>query len=160
MDTLFDLETLVTMKDFNEKNDYLSHYYDEVTPVEFYSDIFPPDEIEAVSDIYLNNAEGKPNPVISIKKYRFNDDGTPFMKELRTKDGTIKYHAYYMNKRIMFNDYNVVREAEQQDFAVCGLYTSWGKNKSSSHAFKLYGYAIDLDGVKVQQLNTLFLMVV
>lgn len=156
MENFFDWTTLVTMKDFNEKNDYLRGYYPEVTPLEFYSDIFPAGDIEGVDDVRLRHAEGKPNPIVSLKRFRYNPDGTPLMKTMHTKNGDVPYHAYFMDNRIMFNDYAVVKQACQQDFAVCGLYTSWGKDKSSKHAFSLYGFCIDLDGVKVKQLDSLF----
>lgn len=145
---------LITTKDYNDKNTFLSTYYTEVSPKDFYKDIFTPDTIEEEGVMYPKG-EGKPNPIVCIKKYRFNADGSPLMKS--TKDGKYSYHAYFMDNRIMFNNYKVLDETCNQDFAICGLYTCWGKNSCSNHAFSLYGFCIDLDGVREKELNTLCL---
>lgn len=142
----------ITTKDYNDKNSFLREYYREVSPKEFYSSIFEPDTIETEGEPY-GQGKGKPNPIVGIKRLRFKADGTPLMKT--TKDGKHEYQAYFIENRIMFNNYKVLEDTNNQDFAICGLYTCWGKNSSSNHAFSLYGFCIDLDGVREKELNYL-----
>ena len=128
------------MSEFNQKNDYLSANFDEVTPLEFYSDIFEADTIEAPGQT------GKPCPIITVT---VND-----------KDGNIRKNQFgkpLMWNVTVFNDYEALKKAKNNDFALCGMCTFSGNKKSAKFAYKLHGFCIDLDGVGAYQLESVIM---
>ena len=118
--------------EFNKKNDYMAEYCTEVTPQEFYADMFEADTIEGRDDKHGST------PIISVLKYR--EDGT----------------SYVIN-RTMFNDYEALKEAHLNDFSLCSCCSFYGKKKTAKNAYKLHAFCIDLDGVDEKRLRTLFL---
>ena len=148
------------MSEFNKKNDYLYETYEmfdkygapilagdidpdewcnayerytgEVTPLQFYKDIFPPDTIEG------RNEHDKPCPIISVTDYR--EDGTKYVHNLT-----------------VFNDYETLKRADKNDFALCSMCTYSGKHKTAKGAFKCHGFCIDLDGVDLKHLQILLM---
>lgn len=113
---------------FRQKCDVLSEFYTEVTPYEFYSDLFPPATIESASDMSIN----KPNPIVGLT--RTDGDRT------------------YVSNVIMFNSYSVLNEVYQNKFAVCSMCTYFGKKRTAKNAFTCNGICIDLDAVGQKEL--------
>lgn len=142
----------ITIKEYKRKNEVLNNYYNEIKSLDFYKNIFTPDTIESPKHDY-EPGKGKPNPIICVKAHKYDDAGLPVIVEY--KETGIKYHDYYIKRYIMLNDYSVLKYTNNHEFAVCGLHTCWGKNNSSNHAFTLYGYAVDIDGVGIKELERL-----
>lgn len=141
----------IAKHEFLEKCDVLSQYYEEYSPTDFYRFIFPADDIESPSKV-----EGRPNPIYAYEVLKKDDQGNQLYKTVKGRDGlSFQVKQSYMVNKIMTNKYDFDNDFKRSDFAICGLYTSWGKKRGSTSAFTLYGFAFDIDGVGTKQLNTL-----
>ncbi len=103
----------------------------EVSALDFYGDIFCPEEIERRGYVSDHLA----NPIIA---YTVEDEG----------------HRYLHNE-IVFRDMKAFEEVQGNDFAVCSLCSYSGKTRSAKNAYKLQGICIDLDGVGLKELESL-----
>lgn len=132
------------IKWYNEKVKIMGEAYQEVTPLEFYKDMF---------DGYIQSKgeEGtnKGNALVDIVAYYEN----------RTDNGE-KNERVYSRKYIMTDDYEVLKymkpikqTREESRLCLCSPCTYFGKHKSNNMAHELVGVALDLDYVGVQQLR-------
>ena len=121
------------------KNEYLTEWLGEpLDPIAFYKEIFPPENIEEKNN--LN--DHKANPIISLKKNDY------------VKKNTGKKAVSFKNE-IVFKDFSGFEKAMGNEFALCSMCSFFGRKKNAKHAYKLHGYCIDLDGVKIKQLRAL-----
>ena len=118
-------------QEYNKKNKYLKEWLTPVDTKEFYSFIFPSEDLERPG----HAEDNKPNMVFVLKH---SQDGKTFFRNV-----------------IGFADYSSLSKVKNNDFAICSLCTYSGRNKTAKNAYKLYGFAIDLDGVGMFQLETL-----
>ena len=110
--------------------DWLEVYFDEVTPYEFYRDIFPAGELEKQGEyqtgkycgiaIEVTN-EKKPNGKPKIKRYSITDD-------LQTIETLTK----------------------SDNFCLCSPISYCGKERTADNARFLYALAVDLDHIIVK----------
>ena len=117
---------------YRAKNTLLGNELSHVSALEFYQDIFPAEGMES-----RGGYEERANPIVAYTQQRGD--------------------KRYMQNEIMFSDYSVLNTVKNNDFAICSLCSYAGKNRTSKNAYKLHGIAIDLDGVGMLELETLFL---
>lgn len=110
---------------FREKNRILSKYAKEVSPEEFYRDMFPVGS--------------------------FEEKGHPEQKKANgilcdIKNGRGKHS-------IVFDDLEEIKEHLENDFVIISPVAYFGKRRTANNASMLYGFCFDLDGVEVEQLQ-------
>lgn len=111
----------------------MSRYYTEISALDFYSTIFPPDTLERKGDL----SHRASNPIFSFK-VRHEDGRTHFQNE------------------IVFADHfeETLAKTTKNDFALCSMISYSGRRKSAKNAFKCHGFIIDLDGVEMPELES------
>ena len=124
------------IKSFLAKQQLLSDKLYVVTPKEFYDDIFPDTDIERPGC----PEDGKANPIIA------------YQTELIDVHGVRKVG---MRNEILFSGKDGLAVADKNPFSLCGMCTYSGKRRTAHNAYKLYGFAFDLDGVGIAELQTL-----
>lgn len=113
----------------NVFSDWLEQYFDEVTPREFYRDIFPDGELEKRGEYVTGMYCGIAIEVTKDKKA----DGKPKIKRYSITD-----------------DLDTVEKLTQSDnFCLCSPISYAGKERTADNARFLYAIAIDLDRVRV-----------
>ena len=117
---------------FKEKNEMLSERLQKVSAYEFYRDVFPEGWMEERG----NYEDRKPNAIFTVVK-----DGSGENK--------------YAQNTIMFDDLKELDEAMGAEFAVTSPITYSGKKRKAVNAYHLWGFAIDLDGVGMNELRDL-----
>lgn len=110
------------------KNEWLGQFFEEVKPKEFYRAVFPEGSFERKGHF----EDGKANGIITIVE---NDKA---------------------KNRIVFDDLSVIDEVKGAEFAVMSPVAYSGRNRTAANARWLYGIAIDLDGVEMEQLRDVF----
>ena len=118
---------------YKDKQDYMSENFKEVSPREFYEDIFNPEEIErrgCTEDRFSN-------PIIAMTD-RVGD-------------------KKFIRNEIVFRDMDAIDKAKGNEFAVCSLCSFSGRRRTAKNAYKLHGICIDLDGVGKKEIATLHL---
>ena len=154
------------MSDYTDKNTLLKDYGTEVTPYEFYEDLFPDRETKGVSD------ERYSNPIVTYTEYRENlkpikkvhtvfDDGTESdTYDLYTNNRLNgKNQVRYYRNEIVFAGADgraTLDKCINNEFALCSLCSYYGRKKKATNAYKLHGFCVDLDGVGKKQLMALW----
>ena len=110
------------------KNEWLGQFFEEVKPKEFYRAVFPEGSFERAGHF----EDGKANGIITIVE---NDKA---------------------KNRIVFDDLSVIDEVKGAEFAVMSPVAYSGRNRTAANARWLYGIAVDLDGVEMEQLRDVF----
>lgn len=107
--------------------EYLKRYCDEITPHEFYRIIFPEGELESKGEYVLGRYTGIAVAVGQDKKVR---------------------------RYSITDDLEVLQDLEQSDdFCIMSPISYAGKSRKSENARYLYALAIDLDGLKQEQIE-------
>lgn len=118
-------------QDYRDKQSLLSKELVQVTPHEFYDDIFPDDDLERPGCL----ADRRANMIIAYK--------------VDTASGKT-----LMRNEIVFAGKDGLAHAYANSFALCGLCTYSGKHRTAANAYKCYGFAFDLDGVGAEECTT------
>lgn len=139
----------------NATEKWLEQYFDEVTPREFYREIFPEGELEQ-KGIY---EDGKYNAIavcISQKKKKQkihkikHHDGSVTYKEILNEDGSKKMEPFIYRYSVT-DDLDVIDELVQRDDVFCLMapLSYAGKNRTAQNARMAYGLAFDVDHLRV-----------
>lgn len=116
--------------------DYLSVYYDEVEPMEFYKGIFPDGELEEAGE----RIQGKYNAIALELLPRRNDSRENVKKYLIT-DGLVA-----LEKLLKSNNFVIISPISYA-----------GRSRQGDNARFIFALAIDLDGIREESnLNDLF----
>lgn len=110
------------------KNEYLQTYFEEVTAREFYRAVFPEGSFERAG----HPEDGKANGIITV------------IEDEKARNCMV------------FDDLAVIDEVKGKEFAVMSPVAYSGRNRTAKNARWLYGIAIDLDGVELQNLRDVF----
>lgn len=114
----------------NVLTEWLEQYFDEVSPIEFYRDIFPEGELDT---------EG------SFTKGKYTGIIVTITKE-KKKDGKPKVKRYTIT-----DDLQAVDDVcSTDDFCLCSPISYAGKERTAEKARFLYAMAVDLDKVRVK----------
>lgn len=119
---------------YRDKNAYLRNWLSEVSSIDFYKDIFPPEDMERRGC----SGDRKANPIIALTE----------TSERRGKKRT------YLHNEIVFSDFEAFEKAKGNPFALCSMCSYSGRRRSANNAYKLHGICIDLDGVGMEELDT------
>ncbi len=104
--------------------EYLYNYFDEVTPKEFYRDVFPVGSLEK-KGVY---EKGKYNAI------------------------AVKINKKHINRYIVTDELSQIDTLlKSKDFIIISPITYCGRTRKSENARFLYGLAIDLDGIETEQ---------
>lgn len=118
-------------------SDYMYQFFEEVTPYEFYRDVFPIGELEERG----KQEQGKYNGVAVELLPREKDNNTQKIKRYILTDD-----LYILDKLLESNNFIIISPISYK-----------GKNRKAESARFIYGLAIDLDGVEtVQNITDLF----
>ena len=113
-----------------DKAEHLSTYLEEVTPYEFYRDLFPVGSFERKGEY----SENKPNGLaLGIALGLDNENHA---------------HHYTITDSLL-----ELAELNDYDFAIMSPVSYFGKRRTGSNARYLYAMTFDLDGVGMQQLK-------
>ncbi len=129
---------LAAVEVFEKKNELLSAHYPEVSALDFYRFIFSPEEIERKGDTSYRAS----NPIFAY-----------CLRIGKDKDG---------NSKVFFRNEIAFQDTFEQSLALtaanplslCSMVSYSGRNKTAKNAYRCHGFAIDLDGVGVNQLNS------
>ena len=125
---------ITAIQTYKQKNDFMNTYYKEVTAEEMYAEIFPLDSMEKKGD----TTHRASNPIISYKE---KTDG----------------RAYFKNEIVFADTFEeTMAKTHKNDMALCSLCSYSGRRKSAKNAFKCHGFCIDLDGVGLRELESLW----
>lgn len=132
------------LKWYKQKNELLKKAYTEVTPLEFYKDMF-----DGVVQSKSDDGSGRGNAMVDVIVYYQNRTILPEKNERQ-----------YSRKYIMNDDYaplkylKPIRDSrEEARLCLCSPCTYYGKHKSNSMAHELVAVALDLDYLGIQQLK-------
>ena len=113
---------------FKMKNEWLGQFYEKVEPKDFYRAVFPKGSFEREG----HPEDEKCNGVLTVIEGE-------------------KARNY-----IVFDELNMVDEVKGKEFAIMSPVGYSGRNRTAKNARWLYGIAVDLDGVEMEQLRDLF----
>ena len=116
------------MKIYEEKNEYLRELYGEISPREFYRELFPLGSFEGKEQ----QEEGKPNGIA----VDLSDGQNP-------------------KKWIVTDEHEVLEELEGARFAITSPISYYGRSRAGRNARWLYALTFDIDGVGMKQLKDL-----
>ena len=119
--------------EFNEKQDYLRSELEEVTPYEYYRELFPEGSFEVAGS---TDGERRPNGLASV-----------------LIDQHQKGRKY---NRIIFDDLSMIEELNNTaEFVIIPPIGFSGRRRLSKLAYSFYGMCIDLDDVGVDNISDL-----
>ena len=113
---------------FKMKNEWLGQFYEEVKSKDFYRAVFPEGSFEREG----HPEDEKCNGVLTVIEGE-------------------KARNY-----IVFDELNMVDEVKGAEFAIMSPVGYSGRNRTAKNARWLYGIAVDLDGVEMEQLRDVF----
>ena len=113
---------------FKMKNEWLGQFYEQVKPKEFYRAVFPEGSFEREG----HPEDEKCNGVLTV------------------------IEGEKARNCIVFDELNMVDEVKGKEFAIMSPVGYSGRNRTAKNARWLYGIAIDLDGVEMEQIRDLF----
>ena len=118
------------------KNDELKAMFTQVTPYEFYRDVFPAGSLGVHGDLSVR----KPNLIYTMTV---------------RKDAADEKAKVYARNTIVFDDLEGLQGAAGAEFAVTSPVSYRGRNRTAANAYHLWGFCIDLDGVGMDQMHDL-----
>lgn len=121
---------------YKMKNEILQERFSQVTPVEFYRDVFPEGSLGVRGDLQIQ----RPNMIFTMIEK--DEQGAP--------------RAF---NRLVFDDLQDIALTQNAEFAVASPVAYRGKNRTAANAHHLWGFCIDLDGVKMDQLRDLLFQI-
>lgn len=121
---------------YRMKNEILKECCTQVTPMEFYRDVFPESSLGVAGSPEIR----KPNMIFTMIEK--DDQGTP-----------------RASNRLVFDDLKEIVRTAGAEFAVTSPVAYRGKNRTAANAHHLWGFCIDLDAVKLDQLRDLFFQI-
>lgn len=114
----------------NVFSEYLETYFDEVTPVEFYRDIFPAGELEKQGEYIKGKYCGIAVEITGAKK----PNGKPLIKRYSITDELS----------------TIERLTESNNFCLCSPISYAGKERTADNARFMYAIAVDLDHIIIK----------
>ena len=117
---------------YKMKNEILAERFTQVTPAEFYRDVFPEGSLGVRGEPEIQ----RPNMIFTMIEKDAQDEPRAF-------------------NRLVFDDLQNLDMVKGAEFAVASPVAYRGKNRTAANAHHLWGFCIDLDGVKMDQLRDL-----
>lgn len=120
---------------YKMKNEILKDRFVQVTPHEFYRDVFPEGSLGVRGDLEVR----KPNLIFTMTRY--------------------KEDKAYARNTIVCDDLQALDEMLGAEFAVTSPVSYRGRNRTAANAHHLWGFCIDLDGVGMDQMRDLLFQI-
>ena len=117
------------VEEFENKNTWLSQYFEEVSPMEFYRDLFPVGSFERKGNGILVKITSE-----SGKKHAFRSTVTDDLDKIQ----------------------EVITSCEEDDFCIISPVSYAGLQRTSKNARYLYALTFDLDSMEIPNLVDLF----
>lgn len=117
------------------KNEILKERFTQVTPRDFYRDVFPEGSLGERGNWELR----RPNLIFTMVRH--------------------EAEKTYARNTIVFDDLQELDETAGAEFAVTSPVTYRGRNRTAKNAHQLWGFCIDLDGVGLDQLEDLLFQI-
>ena len=117
---------------YKMKNEILAERFTQVTPAEFYRDVFPEGSLGVRGEPEIQ----RPNMIFTMIEKDAQDEPRAF-------------------NRLVFDDLQDLDMVKGAEFAVASPVAYRGKNRTAANAHHLWGVCIELDGVKMDQLRDL-----
>ena len=155
---------------FVAKNYFLRELYPEVSPLEFYREIFPEGSLSVPGDLESH----KPNMIVAtcynkspdeIAEIDAKEEHAQRVYEERRAAGEHprrpkRYKRRLVQNRLVFDDLAELSELISNDdelleFVIIPPVAFSGKNRTKENAYHAWGITIDLDGVGMDQLEDL-----
>lgn len=121
---------------YKMKNEVLQERFTQVTPMEFYRDVFPVGSLGVAGEPEIQ----RPNMIFTMIEKNAQDKPRAF-------------------NRLVFDDLVGLALADGAEFAVASPVAYRGRNRTAANAHHLWGFCIDLDGVKMDQLRDLLFQI-
>lgn len=131
---LSELSLKQVRKNYSECVEYMAANFEKVDPINFYKELFPDNETQ--QEAQVNTHFQKPNAVFLYKT------------------DTNKQHRKIMYKDTWEDDF--IEYVENNELALCGGLVYRGRKNTLDHAQRLNALIIDLDGVRVQEIQNFF----
>lgn len=122
---------------YKKKNEILASSFDQVTPYEFYRDVFPEGSLGERGNPEIR----RPNAIFTMTGHKDQED---------------KPYAF---NTIVFDDLKELSAAAGAEFAITSPVAYRGRNRTAANAHHLWGFCIDLDGVGLDQLRDLLFQI-
>ena len=116
------------MESYYEKNEYLKAYFEEVSPRDFYREIFPEGTFEKAGELVA----GKPNGIAV---------------DLADRE--------HVKRWVVTDDLKVFEDLAQSEFAITSPISYFGRSREGRNARYLHALTFDIDGVGLKQLKDL-----
>lgn len=107
------------------KNEHLNQYFEEVSCLDFYRDVFPEGSFE--------------------RKGHFEDEKANGVLTVIEGEKARNY--------VIFDELEEIKEQKGKEFVILSAVSYSGRNRTAKNARWLYGLTIDLDGVELQNLR-------
>lgn len=107
------------------KNEHLNQYFEEVSCLDFYRDVFPRGSFE--------------------RKGHFEDEKANGVLTVIEGEKARNY--------VIFDELEEIKEQKGKEFVILSAVSYSGRNRTAKNARWLYGLTIDLDGVEIQNLR-------
>ncbi len=138
---------------YTMKNELLRERFEQVTPVEFYRDVFPEGSLGERG----NREIRRPNLIFTMTEGSLGERGNreirrPNLIFTMTEQQKDRHYAF---NTIVFDDLKELEAAQGAEFAVTSPVSYRGRNRTAANAHHLWGFCIDLDGVGMDQLRDL-----
>lgn len=130
-----DEERAFLVEQFHLKNEHLAGFGTEVSPLEFYRDMFPEGSFEDNGAMDQRRPNGIANILID-----------------KNKRG-------WKHNLIIFDDLKTIEDVQGQEFVIVSPVAYSGRKRLAKNAYQFFGICIDLDDVGIQEINNFFFQV-
>ena len=136
----------IALNEFIQKAQYLAENFAEVTPLEFYRDMFPVGSLQSLGAAY----DGKPTTIAIERKETIIKD-----KKTGEKRKIINNKRTYITDGLEQLNYLL----QSKDMTLIAPVTYYGKKREAQNAVDLYGFVFDVDDVKIPELKNLLFQI-
>lgn len=135
--------------EYKKKNEYLNTYYEEEVPTDFLREVLPQEYL----DTYMSKTEVGQKSILGESEHTGRGTGLVKRTVAVNEAGKPKVVSFPV-----YNDYNATELCFGNRFALINLCTYFGKGKNRIPSI-CFGLAIDLDYVRLNELEYLFGMI-
>lgn len=166
-----------TFKDkelFVKKNAFLREYFEEVSPLDFYRELFPEGSLGVAGDLDTR----KPNMIVATC-YRKTPEEIDAINAKEKEERQAyeekrergeepprpkRYRRTVVHNRLVFDDFGelpelLANEDELMEWVIIPPVAFSGKQRTKKNGYHAWGIAVDLDGVEMPQLEDLLFQI-
>lgn len=126
--------------EFRKKEKYLKENFEEIAPKDFIQEVIPKEFLSTWHPKEEHINTGKPCGIIKT-----------YLREDPKREGKAQFR-----KELLFDNYQAFEKTQNNRFALMGLCTMFGmQGRDGCHLSECHGFAIDLDAVRLKELQNL-----